>query len=84
MTARKPVTVPMRVGDVARLLDVTIPTIHHWQLKFPMPVLRRNGQRLFPQAAINRLHLIKHLTHTQRYTLHGARQRYDELLSLDW
>ena len=84
MTARKPVTVPMRVGDVARLLDVTIPTIHHWQLKFPMPVLRQGGQRRFPQAAINRLRLIKQLVRNERMTLHGARQHYDRLLSLSW
>ncbi len=84
MTARKPVTVPMRVGDVARLLDVTIPTIHHWQTIFPMPVVRQGGQRRFPQAAINRLRLIKQLTYKEGYTLHGARQQYDKLLSFNW
>lgn len=84
MTARKPVTVPMRVGDVARLLDVTIPTIHHWESLFPMPVLRQGSQRRFPQKAINRLRLIKHLLHREGYTTRAAQERYDRLISCHW
>lgn len=84
MTSPKPVEPPMRVGDVARLLDVTIPTIRHWQTIFPMPVLSQGNQRRFPQEAINRLRLVKFLTYTERYTLHGARQQFDRLISGRW
>jgi DNA-binding transcriptional MerR regulator len=74
----------MRIGDVARLLDVTVPTIRHWQTEFPVPVMIRNGQRRFPQAAINRLRLIKQLCHVERYTILGARSQYDRLVSCEW
>ncbi len=74
----------MRVGDVARLLDVTIPTIRHWQTIFPMRVLRQGGQRRFPQESINRLRLIKQLVYEEGYTLDGARRQYESLLSGRW
>jgi len=74
----------LRVGDVARLLDVTIPTIHFWQTRFPMPVARLGGQRRFPPAAVNRLRLIKFLAYNQRMPLSDARKQYDRLISCRW
>jgi excisionase family DNA binding protein len=74
----------LRVGEVARLLDVTVTTIHHWQANFPMTVYRQGGQRRFPQKTINRLRLIRQLTYREGRSLHDARKRYEELLSFNW
>lgn len=78
----RPVT--HRIGDVARLLDVTIPTIRHWSDEFRMPLQRAGGQRRFPQSAVNRLRLIKQLLYVERYTIPGAKVHYDRLLSCEW
>ena len=74
----------LRIGDVARLLDVTEATIRHWQTVFPMTVYRVGNQRRFPTESVNRLRLIKHLTRNQGYTLDGARSQYVRLINGDW
>jgi DNA-binding transcriptional MerR regulator len=74
----------LRVGDVARALDVSIPTIRTWSEQFPIPISRLGGQRRYPQKAVNRLRLVKFLLRHERYSLEGARKRYEELISCNW
>lgn len=71
----------MRIGDVARALDVTVPTVRYWSEEFPIPLTRQNGQRWYPQGSVNRLRLIKQLTRQEGYTLQGAKTQYAHLLS---
>lgn len=73
-----------RIGDVARELDVTVVTVRFWSDTFPMPISRLGSQRRYPQKAVNRLRLIKHLLYKEGYTINGARQQYDRLISCNW
>jgi DNA-binding transcriptional MerR regulator len=74
----------LRVGDVARQLDVTVRTVHWWSESFPMPISRVGGQRRYTQKAINRLRLVKYMLKTERYTIAGARKHYEKLISCNW
>lgn len=81
---RLPVQKTYRVGDVARELDVSIPTVRIWSEQFPIPISRLGGQRRYPQKAVNRLRLVKFLLRHEKYSLIGARKRYAELISCNW
>jgi len=50
--------------------------LRFWENEFPMVRPRRTeaGQRLYRQADIERILLIKHLLHEKRFTIRGARQ----------
>lgn len=75
----------IRIGDVARELDVTIPTVRHWAELFQVPLGRtKGGHRVFTRKTINHLRLIKHLAYREKYTLDGARKQYHSLTSLRW
>jgi len=70
----------MSIGDLARKLDVTIPTIRHWEKEFHIRPRRTQGghRRYFPKEQ-NQLRLICHLLRTQGHTIEGARKAYREL-----
>lgn len=74
----------MRIGDVARELDLTIVTVRIWADEFKVPVSRLNGQRYFPQKALDRLRLIKFLLRKEGYTVDGAKKHIERLVSCDW
>ena len=74
----------LRIGDVARLLDVTVVTVRHWTTEFRVPIRLLGGQRRFHRPAVARLRLIKQLLRTERYTIAGARKHYERLLSCNW
>ncbi len=82
-TASSP-TPGLRIGDVARELDVTIPTIRHWLTQFPMATDRLGGQRRFSQGNINRLRLVKQLVHREGYSILAARKHLLSLISCRW
>ena len=84
MTARRS-DLPIRIGDVARELDITIPTVRYWTEVFPIPVRRTSGgHRVFTRKTVNHLRLVKHLTYREKYTLNGSVQQYLSLTSLNW
>jgi DNA-binding transcriptional MerR regulator len=73
-----------RIGDVARELDVTVVTVRLWSDEFNIPVSRINGQRYFPQKALDRLRLIKFLLRKEGYTVDGAKKHVARLVSCNW
>jgi DNA-binding transcriptional MerR regulator len=74
----------LRIGDVARELDVTIPTVRFWSEEFRIPLERQGNQRQFAQNALGRLRLIKQLLYRERYTIVGAKVQYQQLISGNW
>jgi DNA-binding transcriptional MerR regulator len=76
--------VTLRIGDVARELDVTIPTVRFWSQAFHIPLERQGNQRRYRSEAIGRLRLVKQLLYKERYTIEGARIHYQRLLSGIW
>lgn len=72
-----------RIGQVAELLGVEPHVVRYWEKEFPQlkPVRAGSRQRLYHVEHLEMLQLIKQLLHEQRYTIEGARQRLDELIS---
>jgi DNA-binding transcriptional MerR regulator len=73
-----------RVGDVARELGEPVSVIRYWSDWFKVPVSRVGGQRRFPQKAVDRLRLVKFLLRNERYSIEGAKQHVERLVSCDW
>lgn len=74
----------MRIGDVARELDVTIPTVRFWSEEFRIPLERQGNQRRYRSEALGRLRLVKQLLYRERYTIDGARLHIQRLTSGNW
>ena len=72
----KPGKLYYRIGEVSAMAGVPAYELRFWENEFPSVRPRRTdaGQRLYRQADIERILLIKHLLHEKRFTIQGARQ----------
>jgi DNA-binding transcriptional MerR regulator len=66
----------LRIGEVARLLEVKPHVIRFWETEFKSvrPRKSQSGQRVFSRRDFERLALIKNLLYVQGYTIDGARK----------
>ena len=66
----------LRIGEVARLLEVKPSVIRFWETEFYglRPRKSSGGQRVFSRRDVERLRLIKHLVHERGFTLDGPRR----------
>ena len=55
--------------------------LRYWETQFSAlkPTKNKGGNRVYRRKEIKLIHLIRHLLHTERYTIEGARQKLDEL-----
>ncbi len=74
----------IRIGDVARALDITESTARYWSDWFPVGVVRVGGQRRYTKKALNKLRLVKFLLKTEGYHVDAARKRFVALVTCDW
>jgi len=74
----------LRIGDVARELDVTIPTVRFWSSAFHIPLERQGNQRRYRQDALGRLRLVKQLLYKEKYSIEHARLHIQQLSSGAW
>ncbi len=65
-----------KIGDVARICQLETYVLRFWETQFPQlkPNKRGTGQRLYRRRDVELALRIKHLVHTEGYTLAGARQ----------
>jgi DNA-binding transcriptional MerR regulator len=65
-----------KIGDVARICGVETYVLRFWETQFPQlkPNKSGTGQRLYRRNDVELALKIKHLVHTEGYTLSGARQ----------
>ena len=65
-----------KIGDVARICGVETYVLRFWETQFPQlkPNKSGTGQRLYRRRDVELALKIKHLVHTEGYTLSGARQ----------
>jgi DNA-binding transcriptional MerR regulator len=65
-----------RIGEVSAIAGVPSYVLRFWETEFPSIRPRRTdaGQRLYRQADVDRILLIKQLLHDKRFTIQGARQ----------
>src|SRR5260221_7122696 len=66
----------LRIGEVARLLDVKPHVIRFWEKEFKSlrPAKSAKGQRVFNRKDVQRLVAIKDLLYSQGFTIDGARK----------
>lgn len=69
-----------KIGDVARICDVETYVLRFWETQFPQlkPNKSGTGQRLYRRRDVELALRIKHLVHTEGYTLAGARQTLEQ------
>ena len=69
-----------KIGDVARICDVETYVLRFWETQFPQlkPNKSGTGQRLYRRHDVELALKIKHLVHTEGYTLAGARQALEQ------
>ena len=68
------------IGDVCQLTDLKPHVLRYWesQFRFLNPAKNRSGNRVYQRREVERIHLVKHLLYTEKYTIDGARQKVDE------
>jgi len=72
-----------KIGDVARICGVETYVLRFWETQFPQlkPNKSGTGQRLYRRRDVELALKIKHLVHTEGYTLAGARQALEQTQS---
>ena len=70
-----------KIGDVARICQLETYVLRFWETQFPQlkPNKSGTGQRLYRRRDVELALRIKHLVHTEGYTLAGARQVLGQL-----
>jgi DNA-binding transcriptional MerR regulator len=70
-----------KIGDVARICCVETYVLRFWETQFPQlkPNKSGTGQRLYRRRDVELALKIKHLVHTEGYTLAGARQALEQV-----
>jgi DNA-binding transcriptional MerR regulator len=69
-----------KIGDVARICKVETYVLRFWETQFPQlkPNKSGTGQRLYRRHDVELALKIKHLVHSEGYTLAGARQALEQ------
>jgi DNA-binding transcriptional MerR regulator len=67
---------PVKIGEAAKLVGVEPYVLRFWETQFPFirPRQSRSRHRSYTPADIETLKTIKHLLHTEGYTIAGARK----------
>jgi len=64
------------VSEVCRRLGIKPHILRYWERKFDIkPVRNSAGRRIYNEAQLERLQLIKHLGRTEKLTVAGARRQ---------
>ena len=80
MTPSEPVQEFFSIGEVCSLTDLKPHVLRYWesQFRFLNPAKNRSGNRVYQRKEIELIMLVKHLLYTEKYTIDGARQKFDE------
>jgi DNA-binding transcriptional MerR regulator len=65
------------IGQVSKLLEVKQHVIRYWEKEFSFlsPAKSLSGRRVYSGRDVRLLYRLKHLLHTKRYTIEGAKKR---------
>ncbi len=63
------------IGEVSKIADLPQSVLRYWETEFDdiKPPRHKSGKRLYRQAEIDHILLIKKLLHEDRFTIEGAR-----------
>lgn len=69
-----------RIGDVADILKVKPYVIRYWEAEFKdlAPHKNPSGQRLYRKKDVEKIIMIRHLLHKERYSIEGAKKKLKE------
>ncbi len=64
------------IGEVAEMLQVTVPSIRFWEKEFPFitPQKTKGGTRFYSKSEIKNIQIVVYLLKVRRYTIEGAKQ----------
>lgn len=67
---------PLKIGEAAKIVGVQPYVLRFWETQFSFirPKQSRSRHRYYTQGDVERLKLVKHLLHTEGYTIAGARK----------
>lgn len=69
-----------RIGDVCRQLDEEPHVLRFWESEFQLrPNRSKKGQRVYTEAHLAKLRLIRFLVRDELYTLEGAKRQIRRL-----
>lgn len=76
----EPVQEFFSISEVCELTGLKAHVLRYWesQFKFLSPAKNRSGNRVYQRKEIELVLLVKHLLYTEKYTIHGARQKLNE------
>jgi DNA-binding transcriptional MerR regulator len=80
MTVSRPLQEYFSIGDVCQLTDLKPHVLRYWegQFRFLNPAKNRSGNRVYQRREVELIMLVKHLLHTEKYTIEGARRRIEQ------
>jgi DNA-binding transcriptional MerR regulator len=75
-----PVQEYFSIGEVCELTGLRPHVLRYWESQFTFlrPTKNRSGNRVYQRREVELIMLVKHLLHTERYTIEGAQQKVDQ------
>jgi DNA-binding transcriptional MerR regulator len=68
------------VTEVCRKLNIKPHILRYWEREFDIKAIRNSaGRRIYNEAQLERLQLIKHLIRTEKLTVPGARRQLSKV-----
>ena len=70
-----------RIGEVSKILGVEPYVVRYWETEFKTvkPIRTKSEQRLYRKKDLEELALIRNLLYRDRFTIAGAKKRFQEL-----
>ncbi len=69
-----------RIGEVSHLIGVESYVLRYWESEFSVvrPTKASSGHRVYSRKDVETLHVIRHLLHIEKYSIKGAKKRFNE------
>jgi DNA-binding transcriptional MerR regulator len=69
-----------RIGEVSQLIGVEPYVLRYWESEFSVirPTKASSGHRVYSRRDVEALHVIRHLLHVEKYSIKGAKKRFNE------
>jgi len=69
-----------RIGEVSELIGVEPYVLRYWESEFSVirPTKASSGHRVYSRKDVEALHIIRHLLHVEKYSIKGAKKRFNE------
>ncbi len=69
-----------RIGEVSTLIGVEPYVLRYWEGEFSVirPTKASSGHRVYQRKDVEALHVIRHLLHVEKYSIKGAKIRFNE------